>query len=443
MHTSGIFDYTVAWLMTAVTLWRAPALYYGDAPRRALWGCYAGFALSLWLKTPIVLQVLNQQPIVDLPVLLGHYADTAALVSIITYVAMSYGTSKKANAARHVIVSRRIARIVPSIALAVVLAITVLFFTVVERPVPTTDFVAAHIGQWGAAAYLTVFYLLLGTASFLTGYQWAGASRRAETRALRIGLVLMTIAAAIGLAYAAIRTEYIWSAVFFPASWAYGTDVTHATAAMQVVLFICMATGAAIPTANSAIARWATWRTLWLLYPLWRDLVTAFPQVAFHNAVSGWSADRRPSRFRGLISWSLPLKVRLSIRVHNIADAVEQLRHYAPPGMVHAAEDMAEEELDAVGDDEAVETAAAALYVRAALHAVALNQRYAAASEPLPHKAILDPQGEALWWLQVRRAYSATSAERAACLLSIASAAGQSSNGSASSSQGVGGAPAG
>ncbi|MEJ8654817.1 DUF6545 domain-containing protein [Streptomyces sp. MS1.AVA.3] len=109
--------------------------------------------------------------------------------------------------------------------------------------------------------------------------------------------------------------------------------------------------------------------------------------------------------------------MRLSIRVHNIADAVEQLRHFAPPGMAHAAEDVAQEELGPDVDEETVEIAAAALYIRTALHVVARSQRYTAASEPLPHKAITDAQGEALWWLQVQRAYTATAAERAGSLL--------------------------
>ncbi|MEJ8654816.1 DUF6545 domain-containing protein [Streptomyces sp. MS1.AVA.3] len=287
MHIVGIFDYTVAWLMTVVTLWRAPALYYGDTERRALWSCYAAFAMSLWLKTPVVLRVVNEQPIVDLPVLLGHYFDAAGIVAIISYVAVSYGTSTRAGAARHVIMSLRIARIGPSLALGVATALTVLFFTV-DRPVPTTDFVVAHIGQWQAAAYLTVFYLLLAISTSITGYQWAGASRRAETRALRAGLILMTVASGIGMAYAVIRSVCIWAAVFLPSIHGVVPAVAHATAGMQAALFVCLAAGAAIPTATTASTRWATWRTLWSLYPLWRDLVSAFPQVAFESVTPGW-----------------------------------------------------------------------------------------------------------------------------------------------------------
>lgn len=57
MTALDLAGYLIAGLMTAVALWRMPAALWGDEEdkrRRALWGCYAGFAAALWTKTQIV-----------------------------------------------------------------------------------------------------------------------------------------------------------------------------------------------------------------------------------------------------------------------------------------------------------------------------------------------------------------------------------------------------
>ena len=98
MH--ALFDYATAVVMTVIALWRLPAVRYGDAHRRALWGCYAGFAAALWLSTEAVQRWLNDAPVVDLAVLIKHYVSTAAILAILTYVSATYGIERKLAVSR-------------------------------------------------------------------------------------------------------------------------------------------------------------------------------------------------------------------------------------------------------------------------------------------------------------------------------------------------------
>lgn len=88
--------------MTAVALWRMPAALWGDEEdrrRRALWGCYAGFAVALWTKTEVVRIGLNNSAITDLAVLIKHYTATVAILAILSYIVAIYGSYPEAGEA--------------------------------------------------------------------------------------------------------------------------------------------------------------------------------------------------------------------------------------------------------------------------------------------------------------------------------------------------------
>ena len=103
--------YVVAGLMTAVALWRLPSALWGDVHRRALWGCYAGFAAALWLKTEAVRLALNRSPVTDLAVLLKHYVSTGAILAILSYIVAVYGRHGDGGPVpRHVAVARYLVR---------------------------------------------------------------------------------------------------------------------------------------------------------------------------------------------------------------------------------------------------------------------------------------------------------------------------------------------
>ncbi|MFF3069226.1 MAB_1171c family putative transporter [Kitasatospora sp. NPDC057936] len=376
--------------MTAVAVWRLPAVLYGDAHRRALWGCYLGFALALWLKSPAVISLMNRQPITDLSVLLKHYVSTGAILAILTYVVASYGRSDEAVIPRHVAVARLIERVAWKAAVGMLALMTVLFFTVVDRSRPSTDFVPDHAGQWGAILYETIFYVYLGTSSAVTCYQWSSAMRRAETRILRIGLGLMAVSMALGVAYVAVRTTFMWVTLFEPL----GADFDHAlgvyTEYLQVLLFMTFAVGVSVPTTNAAATRWRSWRALWRLYPLWHDLMAAFPDTPFQRPASRW---------REVLRTDPPMDVRLDRWTQDIADVVEQLRHHASPVLLPVIEVAVESSTDP-------QAAAEALWIKAALANTREGRRHDVPAPALPSKPITTTAAEVAWLLRVEETYA-------------------------------------
>ncbi|NEB06994.1 hypothetical protein G3I78_49490, partial [Streptomyces sp. SID13726] len=124
-------------------------------------------------------------PVVDLSALLRHFASTAAILAALTYVATSYGKSSEAVVPRHVAVSRWIARMSYRAGAIGVTLLTVLFFTVVDRPEQSRSFLSDHAGEWGTATYMTVFYFFPLVTTAVCGYQWTRAARQAEATSMR------------------------------------------------------------------------------------------------------------------------------------------------------------------------------------------------------------------------------------------------------------------
>ncbi|MFI1066637.1 hypothetical protein ACH4TC_32715 [Streptomyces spororaveus] len=301
------FKYLTAAVMTIIAVWRFPAVRYGDAHRRALWGGYAGFAVALWLYTPAAMDAVDRIPVVDLSALLRHFASTAAIIAALTYVATSYGKSAEAVVPRHVAVSRWIARASYRAGAVGVTLLTVLFFTVVEREKPSENFLIDHAGQWGTAVYMTVFYFFPLVTTAVCGYQWTRAARQAECTSMRIGLSLMGVAMWMGLTHTTARITMLWADVAFPLSPSTMRLLVDATSMWMNLLFLIVAIGASIPTTRAAVARWKTWRTLYKIYPLWFDLVQAFPIVATHRdsgRADGVRSDRRTAR-AGVDAWAI------------------------------------------------------------------------------------------------------------------------------------------
>jgi len=397
----AFFDYLTAAVMTVIAVWRLPAVRYGDAHRRSLWGGYAGFAAALWLSTPAVMHAVGRIPVVDLDALLKHFASTTAILAALTYVATSYGKTSAPVVPRHVAVSRWIARVAYKAGVVGAIVLTVLFFTVVERKTPSADFVTDHAGQWGAAVYMSVFYFFPLITTAVCGYQWSSAARRAESSSMRIGLLLMAISMWMGLVYTAARVALIWVAVATPLSPVVEQEVVKATAMWMNVLFLLVAVGASIPTTSTVAARWRTWRTLYLLYPLWRDLMEAFPGTSLYPP---------GSRLRELTRSHEPTDVRLDRWTQDIADASDKLRHFAPAELLFVAE-------ATVASHPDPQPAAEAYWIKAALQAVTTRQPNQQPSGPLQTKPFVDTDGEAAWLVRVRKAYSEITAAQAQQLL--------------------------
>ncbi|WP_050776906.1 MAB_1171c family putative transporter [Streptomyces sp. SPB074] len=372
--------------MTAVALWRMPAAVWGDEEdrrRRALWGCYAGFAAALWTKTQYVRVHLNDSPVTDLAVLVKHYTATIAILAILSYIVAVYGRYEcDTDVPRHVRFARTVQRVAARAAVATLVLLSVLFFTVVDRSHPSDRFVADHAGEWGATLYYTVFYVYLGAASAVCAVQWWLAVRSATRRHLRIGLGMMAVAMVIGVAYTLSRTLFLWISVADRPGEDFALAFDKWTEAGQVVLFTLFAVGASIPAFATGARRLRLWRAQAALHPLWRDLMTAFPEQPF--------APPAPLA-RELLRLGTPADVRVDRWAADIADAVEQLRHWAPEAPVPDG-----------GPEESARWIASAL----AAHASG-----APAGPPGP--ALVPPQaadqdGEIAWLLRVSAAYRDT-----------------------------------
>ncbi|WP_327669479.1 MULTISPECIES: MAB_1171c family putative transporter [unclassified Streptomyces] len=384
------FKYLTAFVMTVIAVWRFPAVRYGDAHRRALWGGYAGFAVALWLYTPAVMRAVDRIPIVDLSTLMRHFASTAAILAALTYVATSYGKSAEPVVPRHVSVSRWIARASYWTGAIGVTLLTTLFFTVVNRPEQSADFLSDHAGQWGAATYMTVFYFFPLVTTAVCGYQWSRASRQAEAKSMRIGLKLMGISMWMGLLHTVARITILWSAVLFSVSSSLMDELFNATALWMDLLFLIVAVGASIPTTSAITVNLKTWKILYRLHPLWFDLVQAFPGTSLYPP---------ESRLAELIHMRVPSDVRLDRWTQDIADACEKLRYYAPEELLLTAEDATTAEPDP-------EPAAEAFWIAAALRAASENEANRYATDPLNAKPFVDTASEAAWLERVGAVYS-------------------------------------
>lgn len=371
--------WAVALGMTITTVWRFPALRSGNAMQRALWACSAAFAATVWCRVPQVKHALDNSPVTDLSALLKYLTSLVAILAALRYITAAYG-EPFGDSDRHVAVSRRISHVAHACALAAMVALVVLFFTVVDRSHPSIDFADAQAGSFGGSLFLTIQYTYLGVAAGTCCYQWARASRRAEKRVLKFGLALMATAMAIYTIYPVLRTLMTW----FPPEVSAVTMRAVADSVNLLVAFL-WAAGAAVPSTMAISARWTAWRALHKLHPLWSDLMSIFPHLALQ---------RPGSRITESLRCVPSLDVRLDRRTQEIADGVEQLRHHASPKLLPVAEDLAESHEDPAA-------AAEAYWIRAAQQSLKSGRRSATPSRKLREKPLTSITSEAAWLARV------------------------------------------
>ncbi|MFI6648399.1 MAB_1171c family putative transporter [Streptomyces sp. NPDC050529] len=413
MTPLDVAGYLIAGLMTAVALWRMPAALWGDEEdrrRRALWGCYAGFAAALWTKTRAVRIRLNDSPVTDLSVLIKHYTATVAILAILSYIVAIYGQYADAGAVpRHVRFARIVQQVATKASVATLVLLTVLFFTVVDRSTPSDRFVADHAGQGGATLYMSVFYLYLGAASAVCAYQWALATAGAAQRHLRVGLGMMTFAMVIGVGYTVSRTLFLWVSVIDQPGEAFALKFDEVTEASQVALFAFFAIGASIPAFSNVRRRAKLWHAQVKLHALWYELMAAFPDQPF---------DPPAPLLRELTRFGTPADLRVDRWAADIADAVEKLRHYVPDALLPAAEAAA---ADGGADREQAGPLADAYWIKAALSARSAGAPAGEAAAVGTQHAT-DQDGEVAWLVRVAAAYRTVTPERARQVL-VSSAA--------------------
>lgn len=248
---------------------------------------------------------------------------------------------------------------------------------------------------------MSVFYFFPLITTAVCGYQWSRAARQAESTSMRVGLGLMGISMWMGLIHTIARIAILWVAVAFPLHPSTIRFLVDATSIWMDVLFLIVAAGASIPTTRAAVARWKTWQTLNKIYPLWFDLVQAFPGTSLYPP---------GRRMAELMDIRVPIDVRLDRWTQDMADACEKLRHYAPRNLMFAAEDITASHSDP-------EPAAEAYWIKAALLAADTMPIRPQAAAPLRDKPFVDTDSEAAWLVRVSTAYSIIPRDQAQRLL--------------------------
>ncbi|MEW1657871.1 MAB_1171c family putative transporter [Streptomyces sp. NPDC093707] len=396
--------YAVAALMTAVAIWRA--LGGSDARRRSLWACFLGFSIALWTKTEAVRIGLNHSSVTDASILIKHATAGAAILAIMYYIVAVYGQyPPNGDMARAVRVARYIQRTATKTALAAVTLMTIMFFTIVDRTHASDKFVADHAGQPGATAYMTVFYIYLGSASAICLYQWGTAFRRKERPLLRTGLGMMTFAMVLGVTYSFGRMFTMWYWLIEPPSHAIAYDIDAGTEVMQQLLFVFFALGVSIPAAERGLRRARSWLSLACLYPMWRELMTAFPTIPME-------APR--SRRAELIRRDIEADLQLDRWVHDLADAIEKLRHHVPDELMPAARSSADRT-----HRSGTAAAAQAYWIKTALAAKNAGTPAGPVAAFEQHPAT-DQDSEVAWLRRVATKYSTTSPAQIQHLLDTA-----------------------
>ncbi|MFJ6752223.1 MAB_1171c family putative transporter [Streptomyces sp. NPDC091266] len=389
----------VAIQMTAVTLWRLPALRYGDTLRRSLWGCSAGFAAALWVRFAPLKELLDNGPIVDLSQLLKHLFSLAALLSLLQFTSDSYGNSAKT--ARHVQVTHRIAHLARRAAYIATPVLIVSFF-VVDRDKASGDFLARHADEVAARVHMTVFYAYLATVSLVVAHQWARSSRVA-TGPLRPALAVLSTGLAIYVAYPVLRLLYMWT------DWGHGATsfkyfVGTASDVANLAVGMFFAIGFSLPTTTAPATYVTNWRLVHRIRPLWRDLMRSFPEISFFPPTS---------RFREALEIATPVDVRLDRHIQEIGDAVAALRLHAPVQLWTVAVDATEGHQDP-------RPAAEALWIAAALRSAKTGYRAPQLGPGVPDKPISDSRAEAWWWVRVEAAYETFAKQEVADVLAVA-----------------------
>lgn len=387
--------FAIAVAMSVVALWRLPGARHGDPLRRTLWGCSTGFAIALWSRYPPVREAIGALGIVDLDALVKYLISIAAALSMANYSVTGYLLAGD-QTPRHIAISRRVAHFAQRSTFVVVPLMVALFFFVIDRSRPSHDFAYEHAGEWPAALFMSCFYLYLGASAWTVAYQWTHVSRRADSRVFRIGLALGAAAAWLYATYAAVRFAYMWTAMFLAVPATLTRAVENLSDALNLLVALLFLTGASLPTTNVVAERGRTWRCLWRLHSLRRDLLTAFPEVALQQV---------RSRIRELTRLSPPMDVRLDRWTQEIGDAVDILRH-------HATDD-----LWAVAEREGLwysdpEPAAEALWVKGALESARQSCGATIPVRPLPDKPFATSQGEAFWLVRVQAVYAKISPQQ-------------------------------
>ena len=313
--TAAVYEYAPALVAWAAVLFKLPSIYRrpGDWPLRAYCLTLFSLALSLTLLiSPVYFAVDSLLGAPNIARLLTHSLALVASWSVQAFLA--YLNGPEAQAHRHV---RRSGWV-----LLVAVALMAVFFFLAPVDEEAMDFVTRYANAPFVLEYRLVFLVYLGFALFnVVRLSW-GYARVADRPALDLGLRVVAAGAVVGLGYVTHEAARVVAAqigVDYPVP-----DPNTVTSALLAVSILLTIVGSTLPSwgAHVGIPSIYDWlnrcRSLRQLYPLWRTLCEAAPEIALTPP---------PSPLADALNFR-DLRFRLYRRVVEIRDGELALRRY-------------------------------------------------------------------------------------------------------------------
>ncbi|MFH8642493.1 MAB_1171c family putative transporter [Streptomyces goshikiensis] len=274
-----LYQFTLPALVWAMVLWRARSAWV-SRPAACLWGFLVTAAVALTTRPTHVEQAVRTLTgLPDLSILLKHLTGVAAAYFLLEYVFAIHGRSSANQPG-----PRRL-RVLFALTGAAALTLIFVFWFQHDPDAPASRVTDAHLGDTSVRAYEGVFYLYLGSATVMSARLFWTNRRGVPAGLLRVGVVLMAAGSAVGAVYIVYRVVFLAQQHSLPQSAGSGRfDLLSEL--LPVIGILLLLTGMTLPPLQTVVRYVKDQRALWLMYPMWSDLVTAVPTVAFGTAVS-------------------------------------------------------------------------------------------------------------------------------------------------------------
>jgi hypothetical protein len=250
------------------------------------------------------------------------------------------------------------------------------------------DYVLEHAGRPIVAAYMMAYLIFFTIGLIQTARLCLPVARVVDKPALRRSLRFAAAGAITGMGYTTGRVADIIGAQL-------GVDIYL----WEPIAILCAAAGGLLLLVGLMIPLWApkvaeaadwlrSWRTYRRLFPLWRVVDLAMPEVVLARSHVAW--------FDRISPWRL--RFRLYRRVIEIQDARLAVRGHLGPDLLAAAARRADgRSLNGVDRQAFVEAVA----LRSALLACRAGAPATAGPVVLDHAAGVDPAAELAWLLKL------------------------------------------
>ncbi|WP_416484268.1 MAB_1171c family putative transporter [Streptomyces sp. CL12] len=304
-----MFDFVPAFLLWAVTIWRALPTFR----RReglSLWIAFAALSVAMTLRPgAATVAVDHHLHITNLSFLLKHTCGIIAAAAVLAFVADM--AEAKGNFR-----PSRMHRAVPIVTVALLAGM----FFATPQPVEADDLLTDYANHATILGYGLAWTVYLGTAlSSATALCWRWG-RRPGSGLVGRGLLLTGAGTAIGLLYAAHRVFALVLKYNGRSLLGDQEDKTTSTRLLFAALLLIML-GSTLPAVPRITRRLRAHWCLARLYPLWRTLTDAVPASRLHPPAGRLADAMSPRRSHD----------RLYRRTIELRDAILTLSAYTTP----------------------------------------------------------------------------------------------------------------